>query len=334
MLRSSSRCLTMRISGATSASAACATSRTRSAISRAARARATHGMASGCGSSSCAALRRRSACAACCDATAIPMWRSASRSCRSSAGRAMRSKPPAPPCNWPRRDWNYRAWWRSPRPITQHPGRSSRGSASDSSAWCTTPTTANRACSCLSGEAPPREGGSASAQRAQRRERGLAQVPDRIIDAVDAALILAAEVLPVLGPDFLQLSSACRYRARNERRKVADHEHVGPARAGIAAARIVVVLREEHHALQLGELAQQLEGGGADVAIVLGALVAPSVIGQAAAGHHQADEGDRVAAQLLTERDHDAGRSYAWFQAGVEGARTAADNPHESIRPE
>jgi hypothetical protein len=68
----------------------------------------------------------------------------------------------------------------------------------------------------------------------------------------------------------------------------------------------MVVLREEHDPLELGKLHEQLEGRGADVAVVLGALVAPGVVTETPERHGQADERHGVVAQLPAEGRHAA----------------------------
>src|SRR2546425_395898 len=71
-----------------------------------------------------------------------------------------------------------------------------------------------------------------------------------------------------------------RLGRRRQLRGVLNRQHVGPAGAGIAARLVPVVLREEHDTLEIGEPHEQLKGRGADVPVVLGALVAPSVISE------------------------------------------------------
>ena len=77
-----------------------------------------------------------------------------------------------------------------------------------------------------------------------------------------------------------------RHRRRRQLREVLNRQHVGPAGAGIAARLVPVVLREEHDTLEIGEPHEQLKGRGADVPVVLGALVAPSVISETTERHH------------------------------------------------
>src|SRR6185437_2813896 len=69
---------------------------------------------------------------------------------------------------------------------------------------------------------------------------------------------------------------------------------------------VTVILRQVDNVLEFGKAVEQLEGGGARIAVVLGALIAPGVVAEAGERHDQADEGDRVLTQLLPEGLHGA----------------------------
>ncbi len=60
-------------------------------------------------------------------------------------------------------------------------------------------------------------------------------------------------------------------------------------------------MEEKHDLMHFTQGHQDLESRLADIAIVLGHLVAPSVVGQAQEGQDQADDGDEVAPHLLPE---------------------------------
>ena len=98
-----------------------------------------------------------------------------------------------------------------------------------------------------------------------RKERSVPSVTSRSFTIASSIRLTAPssslpKTLPILSPDLLQPRSFHGHLIRNHLREVANHEHISPARSGIAAARITVVLREEHDSLELGELRQDLEG--------------------------------------------------------------------------
>ena len=83
-----------------------------------------------------------------------------------------------------------------------------------------------------------------------------------------------------------------------------DRDDVGPADPRIAHGHVLVVVSKEYHPFELGQFADDLEGGRADILIALGVFVAPSGVDETDERDDEADEGDGIAAQLFAEVAH------------------------------
>jgi hypothetical protein len=75
-----------------------------------------------------------------------------------------------------------------------------------------------------------------------------------------------------------------------EAAEIADGKRISPAAARVATHHVRVVMPEKHDLLELAELEQQLDAGGPDVAVLLGLLVAPRVVGERRQCDAQADQ--------------------------------------------